>query len=113
MLVSAVGISVTVPNWFEGPVYERLVPPADLVERYKKGQVTPAQYFAEYRVQLDALDAESVYWDIYDLAGTERTPTLCCWCAPGEFCHRHLVAAWFRHHGLDCYELNTEVGSER
>ena len=112
-LVSAVGISVTVPSWFKGPMYERLVPPADLVKRYKAGRVTLAEYFAEYRVQLDALDAESVYWDIYDLVGTGRTPTLCCWCPPGEFCHRHLVASRFRSHGLNCYEINTEVASER
>ena len=113
MLVSAVGISVTAPKGFKGPVYKRLVPPADLVKRYKAGQVTPHQYFLEYRVQLDALDAESVYWDIYDLVGTGRTPTLCCWCKPGDFCHRHLVASWFRRHGLNCHELNTEVASER
>jgi uncharacterized protein (DUF488 family) len=52
----------------------------------------PERFIALYRAQvLDKLDPMQV---IRDLGGDNFI--LLCWEAPGEFCHRRVVAAWLR-----------------
>jgi hypothetical protein len=58
---------------------------------------------------LSTLNAVRVVTDLYHLAG--RAPcsgdiALVCYEKPTDFCHRHLVATWLRHHGYECKEFN-------
>ena len=45
-------------------------------------------FTARFQSQLDLLDPRAVLRHLGD------TGILCCWEAPGHFCHRRLVAAW-------------------
>ena len=83
----AVSIARWTPRWWgAGRRYIALAPPAALL----KSPVARSQeaYAMVYRQQvLDKLDPHHV---ADDLAGK----ILCCYEAPGEFCHRRLVADW-------------------
>jgi hypothetical protein len=63
----------------------------------------PERFIPLYRAQvLDKLDPMRV---ITDLGGDNIV--MVCWEAPGEFCHRRVVAAWLRKHtGVLVEEFN-------
>ncbi|MBU4355729.1 MAG: DUF488 domain-containing protein, partial [Proteobacteria bacterium] len=66
-----------------------LAPPRDLIKIME-----PERFIPLYRAQvLDKLDPMRV---ITDLGGDNFV--MLCWEAPGEFCHRRVVAAWLRKH---------------
>jgi hypothetical protein len=74
--------------WGSRRCYIALTPPADLLKRSKAGLPWP-QYVAEYtRDVLEKLDPAKVAADL----GPDAV--LLCWEAPGEDCHRSLVAEW-------------------
>jgi len=103
----AISISVTVPRGFRGPSYPPLAPPRDYVENYKRGLITQEKYAALYRnAILISLDPRAVYADLVRLVFGE--PVLLCWEEPEEFCHRQLVAAWFRVAGIECEEITND-----
>ena len=97
---SCISIARKNPYGFAGEKYADLAPSADLLKRYKTGEVDDVQYTAEYREQLAKLDAKKV---AADLAGK----ILLCYEKNG-FCHRHLVAEWLKANGVVCEELHTE-----
>jgi uncharacterized protein (DUF488 family) len=74
--------------------YRPLVPPWQLVKESRDGRLSAAEFEAAYQTQLQALDAEKVVAEVGENA------ILLCWEAPGEYCHRRMVAAW----------LETELG---
>lgn len=80
---------------FIGPSYKKLAPPEDLFIRYKLNRrVSVGQYTREYQeCVLDGLDPFKVYRELSNLV-PDQEPILCCYCRPGIFCHRRLVANW-------------------
>ncbi len=52
---------------------------------------------------LSPLDAQKVYRELCQLAGSSDI-VLLCYEKSGDFCHRHLVAEWFREHEIPCEE---------
>ena len=46
----------------------------------------------------------------FELAKELDNKILLCYEPKGEFCHRHIVAQWFKEHGVMCSEW--EVGCE-
>lgn len=85
----AVSIARWPPRWWgTRRRYVALAPSADLLRRSKTGLSWP-DYVAEYKRDiLDKLDPTKVYADL----GPDAI--LLCWEAPGENCHRRLVADW-------------------
>lgn len=83
-----VAISRTIPKWWRGKWCVDLAPPWDLVDKWKKGLINERQYKEKYQPILDELDAT----ESYKMLG--ENAILLCWCKPGEFCHRRLVADW-------------------
>ena len=72
-------------------VYKPLCPEWDIVDQYKKGKLADNQYtLLYYKQTLDCLDPEKVYQELGD------DTILLCWEKPGWFCHRRIVAEWFR-----------------
>jgi uncharacterized protein (DUF488 family) len=65
-----------------------------------------AQFIKLYKAQvLDRLDAAQV---LRELGGNNLI--LLCWEAPGEFCHRRVVAAWLQKElGLVVEEFNPKL----
>lgn len=85
------GVAITAykPKFFNGPTYPSLAPSKSLLARYKAGLTDETEYETEFRAHLATLDPQKV-WD--DLQGK----VLLCYERPGDFCHRHIVAAWIK-----------------
>jgi len=95
-----VSIAGACPPFFEGPQFKKLAPRWTFFQQYKKDG-DEAHYIECYRKEvLDTLDAQTVY----EALGSNVV--LLCWEAPGKFCHRHLVAQWFKEKlGIDVEEI--------
>jgi hypothetical protein len=107
---NAISISRTSPPWWKGHTYRLLAPPLGLARAFKRGGVTQAEYEEIYNWYLDRLKPDETAWEIESLVddGTDKVPDLylCCWCRPGQFCHRHLVAKWLHDNlGMDVEEV--------
>lgn len=76
---------------------DALAPSWRLVFGYKNGTISQAEYVEQYNAQLAKLDPAIV----------PDNSVLFCFEKPGDFCHRHLVAAWLRQHGIPCVEYGT------
>ena len=100
-LPQAVAISRGIPRGWQGRRCKALAPSRDLIKIME-----PERFIPLYRAQvLDKLDPMHV---IRDLGGDNFI--LLCWEAPGEFCHRRVVAAWLRKEtGILIEELNTKL----
>ena len=89
---------------FVGPREIRLAPPMCLVECYKRGIIDQIKFEKDFRK--DVLD----HMDARELAKELDNKILLCYEPKGEFCHRQIVAQWFKEHGVMCSEW--EVGCE-
>lgn len=101
-------ISRSVPKGFEHlPRYEPLIPYRHLLSLADKGSYARG-YFGNV---LGKLDAQQVWDDLHRLAGGHE-PVICCWERlerEGEWCHRRMVAAWFKRElGIEVAEIQTE-----
>ena len=77
--------------------FQKLAPSKELLNKYKTDG--DKEYFInEFNKYLDSLDVKAFaeFLDGY---------ILCCYEKSTDFCHRHLVAEWFRRNGYDCEEL--------
>ena len=102
-----VSISRSEPPGFQDiESYPALAPSKFLLNDYKAGRITDAQYTVLY--EGDVLAMLPVDKVAKDLEGK----TLLCWEARG-FCHRHLVAKWLVHAGYECEELPKRDGKNR
>lgn len=95
-LPNAVATSQGIPKWFRGRVYKRLAPSWALVHVKDREEYT-RRYRREVLAKLDP-------WQVYQDLGPDAI--LLCWEAPGEFCHRRLVAEWLEEHlGIQVPEM--------
>jgi len=97
---NAVSIACFKPHWFKGRQYSKLAPTVGILERYKyTGDAK--QYVIEYKKYiLDKLDPQ----EVYDELGKDSI--LLCFEKSGQFCHRNLVANWFKEKlGIEVKEL--------
>ena len=81
--------------------YPALCPGWTLVKSYKNNEIRQDEYVVAYiETILDRLDPFQVY------AGLGDDAILLCWEKPGLFCHRRIVAEWFKNHlGIKVNEL--------
>ncbi|WP_156955874.1 DUF488 family protein [Solidesulfovibrio alcoholivorans] len=92
-IANPVCIAQVKPSWSKSREYKKLAPPWALVDRYKRGLVTPQQYTQEFTfVVLSLLNPVEVMNEIVSLFGEDAT--LLCYEKSGDFCHRRIVAAW-------------------
>lgn len=100
-LPQAVAISRGTPRGWPGKVYKPLAPSWNLVKI-----ADPPEFIRLYRAQvLDKLDPRQV---LLDLGGDDFI--MLCWEAPGEFCHRLVVAAWLQKElGVTVEEFNPKL----
>lgn len=93
-----VGITQGYPRFLKTRVrmYKRLAPSWALV----RGKLSEQAFESAFRSQvLDHLDPKQVVLELGE------STVMLCYEAPGEFCHRRIVAAWFREHGYEVEEL--------
>lgn len=115
--VIPVAISAIVPDWYDGLSYSLLAPDYETLMNYKITH-NEDSYFNRYNetvlkrvdplfvlndIQLDISDPTS-YPDIPFWKNPDFHVALICYEKSSDFCHRHLVAEWFRSHGIECYE---------
>lgn len=92
------------PEWYQGPQYKLLAPKLWFFQLYKEGTINSEDYTEAYNIEvLGELDPHKVYKALF--SAYDEEPTLLCYEKPGDFCHRHLVAAWLREAGYDIKEL--------
>jgi hypothetical protein len=78
------------PMFFKGRRYYDLAPSMALFRAWKAGAVSNEEYTERfYQETLSCLDPAQVFRDLGEDA------ILLCWCVPGQFCHRRIVAQWF------------------
>lgn len=86
-----------------------------MVDGYKKGSISAAEYEEQYydllteRWANDALDIRNVTDKLVTLFGpVGRDITVVCFCPAGKFCHRHLLVRWLTYNWP-----TTQYGGER
>jgi hypothetical protein len=96
----AVSIAGRAPKDFSGREYKVLAPNYWFFQKYKLDGDFDF-YTEHYQAEvLDLLYPEEVLRDLGEDA------VLLCWEKPGEPCHRHLVAKWFKEKlGIEVMEL--------
>lgn len=96
-LPNVISIAAKSPSWFTGKKYKKLAPKFWFFQEYKENG-DELFYVENYcREVLNKLNAK----DVYDELGKDSI--LVCWETSDKFCHRHIIAAWFKE------ELNIDV----
>lgn len=99
-----VGVAVCLgASWWKGARYPLLAPTPEILNKWNnslKEDKDIMEYQTEYITKvLNKLDVNTV---ANDLEGK----VLLCFETPDKFCHRHLIADWFRKNGYDCQEID-------
>lgn len=101
-----VSICGKAPDWWTGRQYKKLAPKYDFFMKWKENHDN--EYYTKcFKEQvLDTLDIKDVVWDLWGVLDINEDVNiaLVCYEKPEDFCHRHLVAEWFRANGYDCKE---------
>lgn len=94
-----VSICARSPDWYHGLECKRLAPSYQALAEFKL--TGDAQKFTEeYREDvLSRMDAEALAGELQAMVPTQDV-LLVCFEKQGDFCHRHLVADWFRQNGV-------------
>ena len=95
------GISIAryEPQWYKGFRCEELYPPDEILKLYKAGRINERTYTSLYYEQvLDRLNPDRMYSLLQGMI-------LLCYEKPGQFCHRYIVAKWFREFDYPVFEL--------
>lgn len=97
---NAVSIAGEAPAFFKGRQFKKLAPRLKAYLQYKADGDEEA-YIKAYNEQvLSKYDPHVI------LAELGNDAVLLCYEPPDEFCHRHLIADWLRHHtGIEITEL--------
>jgi hypothetical protein len=101
-LPQTVAISRGLPRGWQGRIYRPLAPSWALV----KAGLPQAGFIRAYRAEvLDKLNPQKV---LEAMGGDDFL--MLCWEPPGQFCHRRIVATWFKKElGIEVPELNPKL----
>lgn len=93
-----VRLSSSRPEWFNQPLLPipQLYPSWEIIDAFKNGRITWAQYVEAYNEQLYGISISEVSNVIlnYMLSHNLNNAILLCWCKETDPCHRKLVAKW-------------------
>ena len=87
-----ISIAVGTPHWFFGRIYSPLMPRKEML------RMSEGAYRVEYGKILSMNPPMRILRDLEQIASNNDVNdiALICFEAPEKFCHRHLVAEWFR-----------------
>ena len=91
------------PDGYDGLQYKKLAPKWDFFKVWKETKDNHYYVRCFNEQVLSKLDARQVYKELTERAGTDNI-ALVCYEKPESFCHRHLVANWFRENGIEIRE---------
>ena len=83
-------LDVTVKS--AGELGRAFAPAWDIVRGYQEGRISEEEYARRYRrMMLGSFKTNRAAWE--RVAAMDRV-VLCCYCRPGAFCHRRLLAEY-------------------
>lgn len=92
-----IAICAKCPEWYHGAVYKVLAPTYDCLMAYKRDKDADA-YVARYKKEtLNNLSPSGVFERLRALSNGNDI-ALICYEKSSDFCHRHIVAAWFNQY---------------
>ena len=100
---NGLSISLHPPKWTKFLQYKPLAPTQQILDWWNnspKGLKEQKIYKRLY--QRDVLN----HLDVHTIAKELDGKVLLCYERPDEFCHRQLVAEWFRTYGYPCKEID-------
>lgn len=105
--VVPIAISRKIPKKYTGLQYKKLAPRQNILTEWKETN-DDISYITAYQEQiLDKLSAKEVVKELENLSKTSIDMVcLVCYERSNDFCHRHLVASWFKENGYDCQEFH-------
>ena len=107
--VAFVSIAGKAPEWFNGPEwyqYKKLAPKWSFFQEWKINGDNSFYTKCFNEQVLSNLNANQVFQELKQMTGCKDI-ALICYERPEEFCHRHLVANWFRENGIPIKEWNS------
>lgn len=104
--VIPVSICGKAPEWFHGVQYKKLAPQWGFFQEWKKSKDNHYYVKCFEKLVLSTLNPKDVMDELYSLTHSANI-ALVCYEKPEGFCHRHLVANWFREHGYEIKEFGS------
>lgn len=120
--VIPVSICGAAPEWYKGAQYRKLAPRLAFFQEWKKNhdndyyiehfqsevicKLSFSRVLADLQLKIPYEIREKMCSDVFN--NKDVHIALICYEKPGEFCHRHLVADWFKEHGIECSEWEFE-----
>ena len=97
-----IAISASTPEGYIGLTYKALAPTWDILSNYKSNY-DEQEYIRRYTEEiLGKLNVHDEYTKLTQ--GHKLDVALVCYEKSGSFCHRNIVAKWFRDAGYQCEE---------
>lgn len=104
--VIPISICGKAPDWYDGIQYKKLAPKWGFFSEWKKNRDNHYYVQCFNEQVLSSLNAETVHAELIALAKNTNI-ALVCYESPEKFCHRHLVANWFRENGIEIKEFGS------
>ena len=95
------------PEWYNGLQYKKLAPKYKFFMEWKENHDNNFYIDHFNKEVLNLITPEQVLKDLKELTNNVVDTydyCLICYEKPSDFCHRHLVADWFRKNGVNCCE---------
>lgn len=103
--ITPIAICGKSPDWYNGLEYKKLAPKWDFFVEWKKNRDNHYYVKCFNEQVLGVLNVQEVYRELNMLANNNEDIALVCYEKPEDFCHRHLVANWFRENGIKIREF--------
>ena len=102
--VVPISIAGKAPDGWKGLEYKKLAPKWWFFKEWKKNHDND-YYIRNFKKEvLDKLDPNAIWKELRKLSNGSSF-ALICYEKPGDFCHRHLVADWFKKNGYKIEEF--------
>ena len=101
--ITPISICGKAPEGYKGLQYKKLAPKWAFFSEWKRNHDNHYYVQCFNEQVLSKLDAQAVYEELVALAHNTDI-ALVCYEKPEDFCHRHLVANWFRENGVQIRE---------
>lgn len=107
----SISIAGKAPGGFKGPQFKLLAPKYETLVNFKADS-NEERFKEEYkRLVLSGLKADEVYRRLKEICDNplRQIPCLICYEKSGDFCHRHLVADWFKENDIYVTEFYNNI----
>lgn len=106
--VTPVSICLNPPAYYTGLQFKTLAPPQALLNMWHESHNREAYVRWFKSTVLDKLDQTDTAMTLYEMVGKGNDVALVCFEKSGAFCHRNLVAEWFKAANIPCEEYGED-----